>query len=137
MSVLVDSFICRHPDPDVEGFVWPAELLLRVANRFPRAVIDRKRADRMVREQADELAKYMSQTDTIVANHRALVGHVAYVTVQEAASGPQIDFLLFPRPTVIDVDYERPEDRDACRPLLEALAAERAEYDLMSEDLED
>jgi hypothetical protein len=136
MSVLVDSLVYRHPGPHVEGFLPPAELLQRVTNRFPLAVIDRERGDRIIREGVDRLAELMSPTDTIVDHHRALIGRVAYVTIRVGAGRPQFGFLLYPHPTVIEIDYERPEDRDACRPLLEALAAE-LEYDIESEDLED
>jgi hypothetical protein len=137
VSVLVDSLVYRHPDPHVEGFLPPAELLQRVANRFPLAVIDRERGDRIIQEGADRLAELSSPTAGFAEDHRRLLGRVAYVTVREEQEGPQFGFLLYPHPTVIDIDYERPEDRDAGRPLLEALASELAEYDIVSEDPDD
>ncbi|WP_439627447.1 hypothetical protein [Gemmata sp.] len=133
--MLVDSLVYRHPDPDVEGFVEPAELLQRVADRFPLTVIDHERADRMVREQAGQLATYMSRADTIVTNHLAMLGRVAYVTVR--GDGLQVGFFLFPRPTIIDFEYEPPENRAACRSLIEAVAEALPEYHLVSEELED
>lgn len=135
---IVDSLMHRDPDPHLPGFLPPDELLRRVAARFPLAVVDRERGDRMVRAAADEMVGLgLPATDTLVANHRALEGRVAYVTVRERVGGPQFGFFLLPRPTLLDIDYERPEDRAACRPLLEALAAELAEYDILTEDLGD
>ena len=42
--------------------------------------------------------------------------------------------LLTPNPTVILIEYERPQDRAAGRPLLNALVAELADYHLMNQD---
>jgi hypothetical protein len=66
-----------------------------------------------------------------------LVGRVAYVTIREEVGGPQFDFFLDDCPTSITIEYERPEDREACRPLLEELAVALAEYDIVTEDVED
>jgi hypothetical protein len=120
------------------GFLPPDELLRRVARRFPFAIIDRERGDRMVRAAAAEMvALGLPAADTLVTNHRALEGRVAYVTVREQEGGPQFGFLLLPHPRLFCIDYERPAERDASRSLLEALAAELTEYDIRSEDLDD
>ena len=133
--MVVDSLEHRDPDPDVEGYLPPAELLRRVADRFPLAVIDRERADRLVRAAADGLVRLgLPPTDSLVQDQRSLAGRVAYVTVREREGGPRFGFFLYPHPTVIDIDYDRPEDRAACRPLLEALAA-AIDYDVVSDDL--
>lgn len=135
---IIDSLLYRNPDPDLEGFLPPDEVQRRVVARFPLAVVDRERANQIVRAAADEMvALGLPSTDTIVANHLALEGRVAYVTVRELDVGPRLGFFLFPCPSMLEIEYERPTDRDANRPLLEALAAELAEYDIVSEDLDD
>ncbi len=92
----------------------------------------------MVRAAADEMVRLgLPPTDTLVTNHRALEGQVAYVTIREREGGPQFGFFLLPYPTMFDIDYVRPEDRDDCRLLLETLAAELPEYDIITEDLDD
>jgi hypothetical protein len=147
-----DILVHRDLLPDAEGRLPTAkgclpteELLRRVANRFPLAVIDRERGDRTVRAGADNLAALKgSPTDPSVERHLALVGPVAHVTIRDAVGGPQFGFFLIPNPTVIHIEYERPQDREACRPLLEALVAELADYyhttqdlDIESENLDD
>jgi hypothetical protein len=123
--------------PTAKGCLPTEELLRRVANRFPLAVIDRERGDRIVRAGADQLAALVgSPTDSSVARHLALVGRVAHVTIRDAVGGPQFSFFLSPNPTGIQIEYERPQDREACRPLLKALVAELADYYHMSQDLD-
>ncbi|MBM3983435.1 MAG: hypothetical protein FJ304_24835 [Planctomycetes bacterium] len=134
---ITDCLIHRDPDPDAEGYLPPAELLRRVATLFPLAIIDRERGDRVIRAEADNLARLMNPTDRLVELHRQAVGRVAYVTIRDATGGPQFGFLLRPRPTMIEIEYERPGDRQVCRPLLESLAVALAEYDILTEDLDD
>jgi hypothetical protein len=135
--MIVDSLVFRHPDPDVEGYLPPEEIIERVTKQFPLAVVDRERADQMIREQADELASYMSGTDFLVTRHRAMVGRVAYVNLRERDEGPEFGFFLYPEPTVIDIDYQEEEERDICRPLLKALQKTLPEYDFVTEELDD
>jgi hypothetical protein len=149
-----DSLMHRDlfPIPDAEGRVptpigclSTEELLQRVARRFPLAVIDRERADQWIRAGADSRAAQVgSPTDPSVERHLAMVGRVAHVTIRDAVGGPQFSFFLLPQPTVIKIDYERPEDREACRPLLAALVQELPDFhhmteneDIESEDLDD
>ena len=69
----------------------------RVADRFPLAVIDRERGDRIVRAGADKIAALVgSPTDPSVERHLALVGRVAHVTIRDAVGGPQFSFFLYP-----------------------------------------
>lgn len=134
--MLVDCLVFRSPEPDEEGFVPPAELLRRVADRFPYSTIDRDRGDQWIQAAADEMVTLgLPPTDTLVVNHRALVGQVAHVTVREKVGGPQFGFFVLPQPTVIDIEYDQPEHRELCRPLLEELCATLAEYDLQTDDL--
>lgn len=133
---IVDTLFHRGPDRHVESWMPMEEVLRRVVARFPLAVIDRERGDRMVRDHAVELSE-LSAHSVVLNGWRALEGRVAYVTVREEAGGPQFDFFLTDRPTSIDIEYAQEEDRAICRPLLEALAAELAEYDLVSEDPEE
>jgi hypothetical protein len=139
-----DTLMHRDLWPDAEGRLPPAkgclpteELLRRVADRFPLAVIDHERGDRIVREGADSLAAlHGSPTDPAVERRLALVGRIAHVTIRDAVGGPQFGFFLFPQPTVIRIEYERPQDRQACRPLLKALVAELADYLHMNQSLD-
>ncbi len=134
--VIVDTLYHRGPDRHVESWLPMEEVLRRVAARFPLAVIDRERGDQKVRDHAVELSE-LSAHSLVLESWRALEGRVAYVTIREETGGPHFDFFLFERPTSIDIEYEHEEDREACRPLLEALAAELAEYDIVTEDIED
>lgn len=133
---IVDTLYHRGPDRHEESWMPMEEVLQRVAARFPLAVIDRKRGDRMVRDHAVRLAE-LDAHEVVLNGWRALEGHVAYVTIRNEEGGPQLGFFLLDTPTSIEIDYERPEDRDACRPLLEELAAALAEYNIVTEDLED
>lgn len=134
---IVDTLIHRGPDRHVESWVPMEEVLRRVATRFPLAVIDRARGDRRVLAEADNLVELgVSPTSVLVELHRNMIGRVAYVTICEEASGPRFGFFLTDSPTLIDIDYAHEEDREVCRPLLEALAAELPEYELVSEDPE-
>jgi hypothetical protein len=143
-SPVSDFLLHRDFWPNAEGGLPPAkgclpneELLRRVANRFPLAVIDRERGDRIVREGADKLAAlHGSPTDPAVERQLALVGRVAHVTIRDAVGGPQFGFFLTPNTTGIHIEYERPQDREACRPLLKALVAELADYHHMNQDLD-
>ena len=139
-----DFLLHRDFWPNAEGRLPPAkgclpteELLRRVANRFPLAVIDRERGDRIVRVGADNLAAlHGSPTHPSVERQLALVGRVAHVTIRDAVGGPQFGFFLTPNPTSIYIEYERPQDRAACRPLLKALVAELADYHHMTQSLD-
>lgn len=133
-----DALIHRNPDRHTESWLPMEEVLRRVATRFPLANIDRERGDRRIRAEADNLVELgMSPTSDLVELHRKLVGRVAYVTIRAEVGGPQFDFFLHDCPTSITIEYARPEDRKDCRPLLEELAATLAEYDLVTEDIED
>jgi hypothetical protein len=135
---IVDILYHRGPDRHVESWMPMEEVLRRVVARFPLAVIDRERGDRRIVAEADNLVELgISPTSVLVEQHRKMVGRVAYVTIREEAGGPQFDFFLTDCPTSIDIEYEQQEDREVGRPLLEALAAELAEYDLVSEDPEE
>jgi hypothetical protein len=112
----------RLPTP--KGCLPTDELLQRVANRFPLAIIDRE----------------------CQPGSHGQFARVAHVTIRDAVGGPQFCFFLIANPTIIQIEYERPEDRKSCRPLLEALVAELADYyhvtqdsdnDDESEDLDD
>jgi hypothetical protein len=133
---IVDTLYHRNPDRHVEGWLPPEELLRRIADRFPLAVIDRERGDRRVREHRDRLAE-VGAAQVILDDWRAMEGRVAYITIRDRVGGPQFEFLIRARPTSLEIEYERPEDREVCRPLLEALAATLAEYDIQSEDIVD
>lgn len=130
---LVDILTHRRPNKHIETWMPMEEVLKRVAARFPHAIIDRERGDRMVRDHGAHLAE-LSAHDVVLNDWRALEGRVAYVTIREDVTGPQFEFFLTDTPTTIDIDYEQPEDRDRCRPLLEALATALPEYDLVSID---
>jgi hypothetical protein len=116
-----DMLMHRDLWPDAEGRLPPAksclpaeELVRRIANRFPLAVIDRDRP--------------------------ANFGHrLTYVTIRDAVGGPQFRCRFFSSepPTIISIEYERPQDREACRPLLEALLAELADYYHVTQDDDD
>ena len=115
---LHDALLYRSADPLVGGgYLPPDELLRRVAARFPFAVIDRERGDQFVRDGTARLAE-VSAHDVVLNDWRALEGRVAYVTIRGEAGGPQFEFFLTPNPSLIEIEYERPENRDACRPLL-------------------
>jgi len=133
---VADALITRNPDDlDVLGWLPVDEVLRRIADRFPLAVVDRERGDRIVREHAVRLAE-VSAHAVVLDDWRALEGRVAYITIREGVGGPQFGFFLKPQTTMFEIDYERPEDRDDCRPLLEALA-EALEYDILTEDIVD
>lgn len=107
----------------------------RVADQFPLAVMDRERGDRMVRNHAARLYE-LSAHSVAFDNWRALEGRVAYVAILGEKGGPVFAFFLLPDPGLIEIDYERPEDRAECQPLLKALASV-LEYGILTEDLED
>ena len=133
-----DALNHRGPDRHAESWMPMEEVLRRVVARFPLAVIDRVRGDRRVLAEADNLVDLgMSPASELVALHRKSVGRVAYVTIREEVGGPQFDFFLDDCPAIIAIEYQRPEDRNDCRPLLEELAAALAEYDIVTEDIED
>ena len=111
------------------------KLLRRVTAQFPHAVIDRERGDRMVRDHADRLDD-LSAHSVVLDDCRAIEGRVAYVIIRGEEGGPGFAFFILPDPGLIEIDYERPEDRAECRPLLQALA-EALEYDIVTEDLDD
>jgi hypothetical protein len=134
---LFDALIHRGPEKYVESWMPMDEVLRRITARFPLAIVDRERGDRRVIAETDKLAELASPTSILVELHRKMIGRVAYVTIRGEAGGPQFEFFLTDTPTSIDIEYERDEDRDICRPLLEALAAELPEYDLVSEDPEE
>ena len=128
----------RLPTP--KGSLSAEELLRRVASRFPLAVIDRERGDEIVRAGADSIAKLVgSPTDPSVERRLSLVGRVAYVTIRDAVDGPQMGFFVVPNliGTGIRIEYESAQERMACRPLLEALVAELADYCWMTQDLDE
>ena len=133
---IVDTLSHRSPDRHEESWMPMEEVLRRVAARFPLANIDRERGDRKVREHGDRLAKLHAH-QVVLDGWQALTSRVAYVTIREEVGGPQFDFFLLDTPTSIDIEYERPEDREVCRPLLEELAAELAEYVIVTEDIVD
>lgn len=89
----------------------------------------------MVKEHGERLAG-LSAPEVVLDSWRKLVGQVAYVTVRDEENGPGFGFFLYPRPTVIEIGYEHPGDRETCRPLLESLA-EQIGYDILTEDLPD
>jgi hypothetical protein len=123
--------------PTAKGFPSTEELLRRVANRFPLAVIDLERGDRIVRAGADSMAALVGNpTHPGIERHLATVGRVAHVTIRDAVGGPQFCFFLSPNTAGINIEYERPQDREACRPLLKALVAELADYTHMTQGLD-
>ncbi|MFO0938762.1 MAG: hypothetical protein U0798_19845 [Gemmataceae bacterium] len=134
---MYDALVYRSADRHAEdGYLPQDELKRRVAARFPLAVIDRERGDQYVRDQTVRLIE-LSAPDVVLKDWRSHEGRVAYVTIRGKSDGPQFEFFLFPNPNIIEIVYKRPEDRDACRPLLEELAEVLPEFDIMSEDLED
>ena len=104
-------------------------------SRFPLAVIDWERGDRIVRGEIAQLEE-LDVHQVVLDNHRAMLGQTAYVTVWEAVDGPQFGFFLNSHPTMVDIDYEHPEDRDASRPLFEALAT-ALDWDILTEDVKE
>jgi hypothetical protein len=133
---IVDALITRSPnDLDVNRWLPVDEVLRRIADRFPLAVVDRERGDRIVRESVVRLIEVSAHT-VVLDDWRAMEGRVAYVTIREAVGGPQFGFFVMSQTTLFEIDYDRPEDRDACRPLLEALAT-ALEYDIVTEDVTD
>lgn len=133
---IVDALVTRNPnDLDVNGWLPVDEVLRRIAERFPLAVIDRERGDRMVREAIIKLVEVSAHT-VILDDWRAMEGRVAYVTIRDQVDGLQFGFFVMTQTTTFEIDYERPEDRDACRPLLDALA-DALEYDIITEDVAD
>ncbi len=133
---IVDTLFHRRPNRHEESWMPTEEVLRRVAVRFPLATIDQERGDRRIIAEADNLAE-LAGPSHLVELHRKMVGRVAYVTICDEASGPRFGFILRDTPFSIEIEYERLEDREVCRPLLEALAAELAEYDIVTEDIED
>jgi hypothetical protein len=139
-----DVLLHRDVVPDPEGRLRTAkglpsteELLRRVANCFPLAVIDRERGDGIVRAGADNMVALVGDpTHPGVERHLAMVGRVAHVTIRDAVGGPQFCFFLSPNTAAINIDYERPQDRAACRPLLKALVAELGDYHHMTQGLD-
>ena len=131
---IIDTLSHRGPTRYAETWMPMEEVLQRVAARFPLAVIDRERADQHVIAEADQMVEVYGPTSHLVELHRKMVGQVAYVTIREEVRGPQFHFFLRQCPTSIDIDYDQEEDREVCRPILEALAAALPEYDLVSED---
>jgi hypothetical protein len=123
----------RLPTP--KGFPSTEEVLRRVANRFPFAIIDRERGDQIVRAGADStIAQFGDPTHPGIERQLAMVGRVAHVTIRDAVGGPQFCFFLTPNTAVINIEYERPEDREACRPLLKAFVLELGDYYYMNQD---
>ncbi|MBL8866076.1 MAG: hypothetical protein JNK93_11005 [Planctomycetia bacterium] len=133
--VLFDFLSHRGPKKYVESWMPMDEVLRRVTARFPLAIVDRERGDRMVRDHLAELIRLDAHT-VVLEDWKAMEGHVAYVTIREDAAGPRFHFFLTERPTSIEIEYDREEDRDLCRPLLEALADALGEYALESDDPE-
>lgn len=130
---LFDALIHRGPDRFVESWMPMDEVVRRVSARFPLAIVDRERGDQMVRDHTVELTKLDAHT-VVLENWKAMEGHVAYVTIREDADGPRFHFFLTESPTSLEIDYDREEDRDICRPLLEALEEALGEYEIYSED---
>ncbi len=130
---LFDALIHRGPDRFVESWLPMDEVVRRIVARFPLAIVDRERGDRMVRDHTDELIALDAHT-VVLESWKAMEGHVAYVTIREDTVGPRFHFFLTERPTSFDIDYDREEDREVCRPLLEALEEALGEYELVSED---
>ena len=55
---IADALVTRNPnDLDASGWLPVDEVLRRVAERFPLAVVDRERGDRTVREAVDKLVE--------------------------------------------------------------------------------
>lgn len=132
---IYDFLVHRDADPDVEGFLPHAEILQQVGVRFPLAIIDLERGDQMVREHGERLSR-LSAPEVVLDSWQKLLGQVAYVTIREEENGPGFGFFLDPRPTLIEIVYEQPGERETCRPLLESLA-EQIGYDIQTEDLPD
>lgn len=130
---LVDILCHRGPEKYVESWMPMDDVLRRVAARFPLAVVDRERGDRMVRDHSADLISLDAHA-VVLENWKAMEGHVAYVTIRENADGPRIHFFLTERPTSFDIEYDREEDRDNCRPLLDSLVETLGEYDLVTDD---
>ena len=130
---IIDSLVTRNPDDlDVTAWMPVKEVLRRIAARFPLAVVDRERGDRIVRERLARLVE-LSAHPVILNDCRALEGRVAYVTIRTEVGGPQFGFFVMTQTTVFEIEYEQAEDRNACRPLIEALA-EALEYDIVTEE---
>ncbi len=132
---ILDTLLFRSADPHAGGYLPQEELLRRVVARFPLAAIDRERGDQAVRDHLIWLTE-VSAPPVNLNDWQSHTGQVAYVTVREEADGPQFEFFLLPNPGLIEIDFQPPEDRAACRPLLDALAVE-LEYDILTEDIED
>jgi hypothetical protein len=141
-----DFLIHRNGLPDAEGRLPTPkaplsldELLLRITDRFPLAVIDRERGDQIVRAGAEARAKLLGNvTDPSVERHLALVGKVAHVTIRDSVDGPHCCSFINPNliGTGFQVEYQSQQDRIACRPLLKALVAALADYHCMTQDLD-
>jgi hypothetical protein len=141
-----DFLIHRNGLPNAEGRLPTAkaplpleEILRRVADRFPLAIIDRERGDQIVRAGAEARAAFVgSPTDPSVERHLALLGKVAHVTIRDSVDGPHCCFFLNPNliGTGMQIEYQSKQDRIACRPLLKALVAELADYYCMTQDLD-
>jgi hypothetical protein len=132
---IVDSLVQRNPTMNIDLFLPQAEFLRRLTGWFPHAVIDWERGDRIVRGEIAQLEE-LDAHQVVLDNHRGMLGHTAYITIREEAEGPKFGFFLRSRPTMVDIDFEQPEDRAATRPLLEALAT-ALDWDILTEDVEE
>lgn len=124
--VIVDTLVFHCPgvkDVILENrYLEQTEIIRRIKDRFPQAVIDRERADQLVRQNVEYLVT-LGAPKVVVENKRAEIGKVAYVTVSSESGEPRFGFFMYSTPWTMDVDYEPSVDRAGCRQLLEAVAA--------------